>query len=461
MRQVIPSAGRRMYLPDKESRILYGSFKKIFLLCEAIIRKPYQTGRACIAYRQTMNRFALAILTSLLSMGNTFGLHAADHKDRPRKVVHLLEADFRPGNVFQTHAFFKGENASQQPIRQMLSGHLKYGFRFTPETYFGKRYPYAIQGIGIGYNTFHNRQELGNPLSVYVFQSSRIARLAPRLSLDYEWNFGASFGWKEYNETTNPYNIVVGSPINAYIHLEFLLNWQLAAHSYLRAGVGVSHYSNGNSNYPNAGVNTVEASIGFIRTFGQEEQHLTPGKGGAGYGHRHPFKPYINYDLIFYGATRKKGIFPEAHRGMLVPGIFAIGGMNFNPLYNFNKYFRAGLSLDAQYDESANILEHIANEEIPSQSDELKFYRPPFKDQFSVGLSLRTEIVMPIFSINLGIGKNFIYHGKDTRSFYQVFVLKTNLSKRFFLHTGYQLYRFKDPNNLMLGIGFRFNEKRR
>ena len=146
---------------------------------------------------------------------------------------------------------------------------------------------------------------------------------------------------------------------------------------------------------------------------------------------------------------------------MLVPGIFAIGGINFNPLYNFNKYFRAGLSLDAQYDESANILEHIANEEIPSQSDELKFYRPPFKDQFSVGLSLRTEIVMPIFSINLGIGKNFIYHGKDTRSFYQVFVLKTNLSKRFFLHTGYQLYRFKDPNNLMLGIGFRFNEKRR
>ena len=455
MRQVIPSAGRRMYLPDKESRILYGSFKKIFLLCEAIIRKPYQTGRACIAYRQTMNRFALAILTSLLSMGNTFGLHAADHKDRTRKVVHLLEADFRPGNVFQTHAFFKGENASQQPIRQMLSGHLKYGFRFTPETYFGKRYPYAIQGIGIGYNTFHNRQELGNPLSVYVFQSSRIARLAPRLSLDYEWNFGASFGWKEYNETTNPYNIVVGSPINAYIHLEFLLNWQLAAGWQLTTGIDLSHFSNGNTQYPNAGVNTVGGRIGLVHTFRANAGTVMTGRRTT-----QRIKPHISYDIVLYGASKRKGVI-KPDEAYLAPGSFGVLGFNFNPMYNFHQYFRAGASLDVQYDESANILEHIANEEIPSQSDELKFYRPPFKDQFSVGLSLRTEIVMPIFSINLGIGKNFIYHGKDTRSFYQVFVLKTNLSKRFFLHTGYQLYRFKDPNNLMLGIGFRFNEKRR
>ena len=112
-----------------------------------------------------------------------------------------------------------------------------------------------------------------------------------------------------------------------------------------------------------------------------------------------------------------------------------------------------------QYDESANIGNHVANDNFPSDPDELQFYRPPFREQFSAGLSLRAEIVMPIFSINLGIGKNFFCHGADNNSFYQTFVLKTNITKHLFLHTGYQLYRFKDPNNLMLGIGFRFNAR--
>ena len=33
-------------------------------------------------------------------------------------------------------------------------------------------------------------------------------------------------------------------------------------------------------------------------------------------------------------------------------------GLNFAPMYNFNNYFRAGLSVDAQYDESANIKDY-------------------------------------------------------------------------------------------------------
>ena len=112
-----------------------------------------------------------------------------------------------------------------------------------------------------------------------------------------------------------------------------------------------------------------------------------------------------------------------------------------------------------QYDESANIQQHVANEVIPSTPEEIRFYRPPFKEQFSMGLSVRAEVVMPIFSINIGIGKNFLCKGPDTNKFYQTLALKTNLTKNLFLHTGYQLYRFKDPNNLMLGIGYRFNAR--
>ena len=185
-----------------------------------------------------------------------------------RKVIHMIGTDFRPSYVFPTHEFFRGANSTGERIDATLSGHLKYGFRFSPSTKMGRMYPYAVQGIGIAYNTFFCPSEVGNPLAVYVFQTSRIAALTPKLSLDYEWNFGASFGWKKYDEETNPWNRVVGSKINAYINLGFMLNWQLAPNTNLRAGIDVTHYSNGNTHYPNSGVNTIGASVGVTHFFG-------------------------------------------------------------------------------------------------------------------------------------------------------------------------------------------------
>lgn len=394
---------------------------------------------------------AVSILFLMLISINIFG---ATPDSTSRKLIHMIGIDLRPGHVFPTHDFFKGNNNAQQKINSTLSGHLKYGFKFSPDTRLGNIYPHAIQGIGIGYNTFYNSSELGNPLNVYIFQTSRIANITRNLSFDYEWNFGSSFGWKKYDEEKNPLNMVVGSNANAYINLSFLLNWQISSYTNLRGGVSVTHYSNGNTSYPNSGVNTIGASLGVTRLLGNYDKSTYLSRPSRS----HLFNSYINYDLIVYGATRKKGIFPENSNPMLVPGSFAVVGLNFNPLYNFSKYFRAGASLDIQYDESANIGKHIAYDYIP-EPDKLKFYRPSFREQFSAGLSLRAEIVMPIFSINMGVGKNFLCKGEDTNSFYQTFVLKTNITDKLFLHTGYQLYRFKDPNNLMLGLGFRFNAK--
>ena len=390
------------------------------------------------------------ILLMLISI-NT---HANNKDSTTREIIHLIGVDLRPGHVFSTHVFFEGANNAQQKINSTLSGHLKYGFKFASETRLGNIYPYAIQGIGVGYNTFFNSSELGEPLNIYIFQTSRIANITQNLSFDYEWNFGTSIGWKKYDKEKNPLNMVVGSNTNAYINLGFLLNWQISSNTNLRGGVGVTHYSNGNTSYPNSGVNTIGASVGVTRFFGNNEKSAYPYRPTQNY----LFNTYINYDLIVYGATRKKGVFPENSNPMLVPGSFGVAGLNFNPLYNFSKYFRAGASLDLQYDESANIGKHIANDYIP-EPENLKFYRPSFREQFSAGISLRAEIVMPIFSINLGVGKNFLCKGDDTNSFYQTFVLKTNITDNLFLHTGYQLYRFKDPNNLMLGLGYRFNAK--
>ena len=377
----------------------------------------------------------------------------ADSLQGSREFIHKIGFDVSPGTLFRTSGFFKGANAEGEPLGKTLSVHLKYAFQFGRDTRFGRNYPFTYQGVGVAYNTFFNSAEIGTPVALYVFQHSRIAALTKRLSLDYEWNFGLSFGWKRYDEESNPFNTVVGSKVNAYINLGLMLNWRFAPQWNLTAGVGLTHFSNGNTRYPNGGVNLIGGRVGLVRTFGREAEERRKERECRS----DLFKPYVSYDLILYGALRKKGfILPE--QTYLIPGSFGVAGLNFNPMYNFSRFFRAGLSLDAQYDESANLKDHIANDYLGAE--ELKFHRPPFMEQFAVGVSIRAEIVMPIFSINLGIGKNLIGRGDDTSSYYQVFVLKADVTRNFFLHIGYQLYKFRNPNNLMLGIGYRFNGRR-
>lgn len=165
-----------------------------------------------------------------------------------------------------------------------------------------------------------------------------------------------------------------------------VLNWQLHPQWKLAAGVDLTHFSNGNTHYPNGGLNVIGGRIGVVRTFGEEDASTDVPK-------RLYVKPHISYDLVIYGATRKRGFVKDGVPS-LVPGSFGIAGLNFAPMYNFNNYFRAGLSLDAQYDESANIKDYKLE---GSFMDDLKFHRPPFREQFAVGLSLRAEWVMPIF----------------------------------------------------------------
>ena len=245
-----------------------------------------------------MNKLRLTLLFLPVALAVAPRVRAsqpADSTARPR-VTHVVSAEFRPAYVFPTSGFLQGENRAGSSIRTNLSGHLKYGFRFAPDTYWGSLYPYAVQGIGVACNTFFNASELGNPVSVYVFQTSRIASLAPRLSLDYEWNFGASFGWKKYDPDSNPLNTVVGSRINAYINLGFFLNWAIDPQTHLKAGVDVTHYSNGNTRYPNAGVNTVGATVALTRYFdvrqgGVRRSVLPPHRRAAGFPQPHELRP--------------------------------------------------------------------------------------------------------------------------------------------------------------------------
>ena len=370
----------------------------------------------------------------------------------PRKFVHGLRVEGRPEYIFPTSSFLKGENAEGRIIRGAFSTHVKYLFRYCPGSIDERIYGDVYQGVGLGFYNFGESRQLGNPVAFYLFQGARISSLAPWLSLYYEWNFGLSAGWKPYDSYYNSYNTMIGSKVNAYINANFYLRWRLSPRVSLLSGLTVSHFSNGNTKIPNAGLNTIGGNIGLECNFYRKDDLKSLERKNALLAQ--PFRRHFTYDFVFFGSWHDRlvktsdGFSPS-------PEAYPVFGFNFTPMYNWNYKLRLGVSLDGTFDGGANL---YTEGDVYGKVDKSDIVRPPLGDQFALGLSGRAEYVMPFFVVGVGIGANVI--GKnDLNMFYQLLTLKIALSRAVFLHVGYRLQNFNEPNFLMLGIGFRFNGK--
>lgn len=377
-----------------------------------------------------MKRMIFAALAAL-------ALGARADGDAPKVVENTFGAEVRPAWVIPTNSFVRDND-----VRVAVMPHLRYSFRFAPHTRQGYFHPTAYQGVGLSYIATAPGSALGHPTTLYLFQGARLASLAPGLSIDYEWNFGVSAFWDAYDPELNPENGSIGSKVNAYLNLGVVLSYKLSPHWKVTLGIDGSHFSDGNSRLPNAGVNMVGGRIGLCYVPGD-----VPDFGGDVH---YDFEPGWGYDILAYGAPRQRMIDIEGEKRYL-PRTFGVGGVCFAPMYAFNPLLRVGGSLDMQYDDGANL---YRNKIDGYWGEDVKFFRQPLSERFSVGLSVHAELTMPIFSINVGIGRNIIAKGADTSIFYQTLALKAYVFKNAYVNVGYQLRDFHLPNNLMLGVGY-------
>lgn len=366
-----------------------------------------------------------------------------DSLQEQHRYIHMLRGKAVQGAVLHTNEYLKGNNPESRTMNHSFVAKLQYAFQKPQNTTEASIYRGAYQGVGVAWHEFN--PQLSNPLSVYVFQGARIKTISPRLSLNYEWNLGLTCGWKPYDPDTNPHNRVIGSRVTAYINADFYLNWRLNRQMDLNAGVSLTHFSNGNTKLPNSGLNVAGVNAGIT-------YYINRPKELPRYDKPIPrFNRHLSYDIVLYGAWKSMGFYGD-EGPTSVPGSFAVVGFNVNPMYNLNHWLNAGLSLDGIYDHSANIRYHEHKDQI---------YYPKAIKQMALGLSARAEFVMPYFTINLGIGHNVVNARGHLDGWYEMLALKIGVSRHTFIHIGYSLNEFKNPNNLMLGFGVRLNNQRK
>ena len=385
-------------------------------------------------------------------------------------VIHRLEAEVIDGAVLHTNRFLEGYNPEVRTMNQYFTTRLKYAFMPSPDSEEARIYKGGYQGVGLGYHHLNN--QIGNPVSAYLFQGATIKTLSSKLALNYEWDFGVAYGWHSYNESDRVSNHVIGSKMTAYMDFGVYLRWILSRQFDLNIGLTASHFSNGNTSMPNAGLNVASAKVSLAYYLNRPEQQPADGPLPV-------FQKHWSTDVVVFGGWKRRGA-ETALGSYTLSDTYGVVGVNINPMYNLNHWLNVGASLDLYYDHSANL--KVEDSTVPpddgetekesasegetgdavSTSSESRVSAPSWYRQVTAGLSVRAEYVMPYFTINFGIGHNLINAGSaHFRGFYEILALKAALTPKVFLHIGYSLYSFQYPNNLMLGIGYRFGGRRK
>ena len=111
-----------------------------------------------------------------------------------QKTIHRIEAEFLPAAILHTNDYLTGGNSEHRTMNHANTFRLKYALMQPSSSKQARIYGNPYQGIGAAYHEFNH--QTGNPFSLYLFQGAQLARLSKNMKLNYEWNFGLTFGWK-------------------------------------------------------------------------------------------------------------------------------------------------------------------------------------------------------------------------------------------------------------------------
>jgi hypothetical protein len=116
-------------------------------------------------------------------------------------------------------------------------------------------------GVGLWFSSLGQNDLYGHVISIFPFINLHLFNLG-KLSTKSRVALGLGYANKPYDKYKNPYNNALGSHFNAYIGLGFMLYYPIIDKITLHGGVSLNHMSNGSSQKPNNGINTLALSVG-------------------------------------------------------------------------------------------------------------------------------------------------------------------------------------------------------
>ncbi|MBQ5737844.1 MAG: acyloxyacyl hydrolase [Alistipes sp.] len=380
----------------------------------------------------TLRRGIALLIVTLLWVGASW----ASTPGWRDSLSHALQFELRTAYSLPPHLVMRNRELAN-------SLHARYMVSFDPATRLGGGYKATYQGIGIAAYTLYSPTVIGTPCALYIFQGARLSDLTSRLGIGYEWNLGLSWGWHPTQ--------AISTRCNVYINVALPITYHLTPHCHLSLTPDYTHFSNGDTRFPNSGANLFGLRLGATYLFNDTRTDISIRRfiePSDELMHK-PIRQRISYDIVAYGGWRADRFTEEGHF-YLINERLPLGGIHLQPHYHLNNYFSLGCSLDWQLDSSLNLHQASRNND-----NSITYSRPPLWQQMELGLSLRGEIRAPIFTLGIGCGINALKTGYDSSLLYTTFSLKAFVTERLFLYFGYRFNSVQYTQNLMCGMGVR------
>ena len=319
--------------------------------------------------------------------------------------LHVRASD--PGQPYFQLLYHKGVHVNRSTYLddEFQGGFRAIEFRMGFRTYgteaWQQLHKFPKYGIGI-----HHADQIkdgrdtiiGNPVSVFWFYNAPLLRYG-RLSLNTNLSVGLSYMSVIFDPVENPLNDLVASHINLYFDCNLNLGIELAEHWEMYLGYGVNHYSNGNIQEPQKGMNNWGWSMGTSYLFGTGQKPFE--RAGYIYSDLPDFEPFEEIQLMMsFGINEWQPGYADKGQHYFASSFTA------DYAYRFSRKGALTLGLDVMYDGS---LERAVKGVLPENVTTLQ------KAYLGGHIGYQYTINRLTLLLNLG---SYFYQGSYDRKFF-------------------------------------------
>lgn len=217
-------------------------------------------------------RLLLFIILLSISRGNAYAMTKNTDDEKSFSVDSLLkntEIDLRLNYGFFVHHHFDMKSyPADFPMFELSLQKQTYG-RQPWQSHFN----YPIIGVTAFYSNLGNIDIIGKAYALYPFINFPFNKNKTN-TFGLRFGIGVGYITKKFHPVENYHNSSIGTNINAAISITLEYKRHISEHFKMSAFAGLTHFSNGCSNFPNSGYNIINAGISSTYLLKKQENYI-------------------------------------------------------------------------------------------------------------------------------------------------------------------------------------------
>ncbi len=357
---------------------------------------------------------------------------------------HFLRGAYQAGSVLQTNDFLKGDNQAGEPIDRFQSARLEFGWQTDGSEDWHHTFNFPTYGIGLYGANFYNETELGSPTSLYGFFEWPLIR-SPRWIFNFGIAFGFTNNWESYDPVNNPQNVAMGLGRSVHIEGGPNVEYRMADRWSLIGALTFTHFSNGGSQRPNHGINTVGPMI-FVKFDTDTPVQMPTRRQISNYPH--------GWDLTVCGSAGKRNLTHEIAdpiaREDYLNRNYIVANLTVGLGRQFSCKSRYVFGLDLGYDESVGDLI-----ELDAYNNGANAHGTS-SDNYELALFAGYEVTANRTNLIIHLGYKVLYEDVEGRLpiFYQRLGIKQFVYEDWFAGLNVRFHELGSADNLEWNVGY-------